>query len=123
MHQPMAGHAYDRGRTLPPTNPTPKVWLVMAGDDSTPEPPPAETPKTVIAALGPKMLALAGSHTGGAHPYLVSAAHTQEARRILGPGKLSCPSRSMSATPTSGSSRASVASTQPARRRSSERRA
>src|SRR5437773_8498432 len=47
MPQPMAGHAYDRGRTLPATNPTPKVWLVMAGDDSTPEPPPAETPKTV----------------------------------------------------------------------------
>jgi probable F420-dependent oxidoreductase len=58
-------------------------------------PPPAETPKTVIAALGPKMLALAGSHTDGAHPYLVSPAHTKEARGILGPGKLLCPEQTV----------------------------
>src|SRR5215831_282454 len=53
-------------------------------------PAPAETPKTVIAALGPKMLALASTHADGAHPYLVSPAHTREARRILGAGKLLC---------------------------------
>ena len=58
-------------------------------------PMPAETPKTVIAALGPKMLALAGSHTDGAHPYLVSPAHTREARRIMGPGKLLCPEQTV----------------------------
>src|SRR6266446_8859816 len=58
-------------------------------------PPPAETPSTVIAALGPKMLALAGSHTDGAHPYLVSSSHTREARRILGPGKLLCPEQTV----------------------------
>ena len=58
-------------------------------------PPPAETPKTVIAALGPKMLALAATHTDGAHPYLVSPAHTREARRILGPGKLLCPEQTV----------------------------
>jgi len=53
-------------------------------------PAPGEAPKTVIAALGPKMLALAASHSDGAHPYLVSPAHTREARRILGAGKLLC---------------------------------
>jgi len=58
-------------------------------------PRPAETPKTVIAALGPGMLALAGSHTDGAHPYLVTPAHTREARRILGPGKLLCPEQTV----------------------------
>jgi len=58
-------------------------------------PPPAEAPKTVIAALGPKMLALAGSHTDGAHPYLVSPGHTREARLILGPGKLLCPEQTV----------------------------
>lgn len=58
-------------------------------------PPPAEPPKTVIAALGPKMLALAGSHADGAHPYLVSPSHTREARRILGPGKLLCPEQTV----------------------------
>jgi probable F420-dependent oxidoreductase len=58
-------------------------------------PPPAEMPKVVIAALGPNMLALAGSHADGAHPYLVSPAHTREARRILGPGKLLCPEQTV----------------------------
>jgi probable F420-dependent oxidoreductase len=58
-------------------------------------PRPAETPKTVIAALGPGMLALAGSHTDGAHPYLVTPAHTREARRILGPDKLLCPEQTV----------------------------
>ena len=58
-------------------------------------PPPPETPKTMIAALGPKMLALAATHTDGAHPYLVSPAHTREARRILGPDRLLCPEQTV----------------------------
>ena len=44
-----------------------------------------------IAALGPKMMALARDRTGGAHPYLVDASHTAEAREILGPGKVLAP--------------------------------
>ena len=54
-------------------------------------PPPPEKPKTVLAALGPKMLELARDLTDGAHPYLVSPAHTAEARAILGPDKWLCP--------------------------------
>ncbi|HWD95741.1 MAG TPA: TIGR03620 family F420-dependent LLM class oxidoreductase [Acidimicrobiales bacterium] len=38
----------------------------------------------VIAALGPKMLELAAELTDGAHPYLVTPAHTELARSILG---------------------------------------
>ena len=45
----------------------------------------------MLAALGPKMLALAAEMTDGAHPYCVTPEHTAEARRILGPGKLLCP--------------------------------
>lgn len=52
--------------------------------------PPAETPKTVIAALGPKMLELAREATDGAHPYFVSPDHTAMAREILGPDKMLC---------------------------------
>lgn len=37
----------------------------------------------VIAALGPAMLALANSHADGAHPYLVTPAHTATARAAL----------------------------------------
>ncbi|WP_218151545.1 TIGR03620 family F420-dependent LLM class oxidoreductase [Novosphingobium sp. CF614] len=44
-----------------------------------------------LAALGPKMLALAGERTVGAHPYLVTPEHTARARAILGPGKLLAP--------------------------------
>jgi probable F420-dependent oxidoreductase len=53
-------------------------------------PKPAETPKTVLAALGPKMLALSRDEADGAHPYNVSPAHTAQARKILGPGKWLC---------------------------------
>lgn len=49
-----------------------------------------EPPQTVLAALGPKMLELSRDAADGAHPYNVSPAHTREARRILGPGKLLC---------------------------------
>ncbi len=44
-----------------------------------------------LAALGPKMLALAGERTVGAHPYLVTPQHTATARDILGPDKLLAP--------------------------------
>ena len=51
---------------------------------------PASPPPTVIAALGPKMLALAAKATEGAHPYLTTPEHTAQAREILGPDKLLC---------------------------------
>ena len=52
--------------------------------------PPVVTPKTVLAALGPKMLELSATHADGAHPYNVTPEHTQKARALLGPGKLLC---------------------------------
>ena len=54
-------------------------------------PPPSQPPRTVLAALGPKMLALSAEMSDGAHPYCVTPEHTAEARGILGPGKLLCP--------------------------------
>ncbi len=44
----------------------------------------------VLAALGPKMLALAGEKTKGALPYNVTPEHTAEAKRILGPDRWLC---------------------------------
>lgn len=44
-----------------------------------------------LAGLGPKMIALSGERTAGAHPYLVTPGHTAQAREILGPGKLLAP--------------------------------
>ena len=49
-----------------------------------------EAPPVVIAALGPKMLALAKEATAGAHPYFTSPRHTAMAREILGPDKWLC---------------------------------
>jgi probable F420-dependent oxidoreductase len=52
---------------------------------------PEAAPKTVIAALGPKMLELAASETAGAHPYFSSPDHTAMAREIMGPDAWLCP--------------------------------
>ena len=52
---------------------------------------PEATPKTVIAALGPKMLELAASETVGAHPYFSSPDHTAMAREIMGADAWLCP--------------------------------
>lgn len=50
---------------------------------------PAEA--VMLAALGPKVLELAGGKTAGAHPYLVSPEHTARARQILGPQPVLAP--------------------------------
>jgi probable F420-dependent oxidoreductase len=44
----------------------------------------------VLAALGPKMLALSAEKTDGAHSYLVPPEHTEMARKELGAGPLLC---------------------------------
>lgn len=54
-----------------------------SGLDSASEPVPASG--RVLAALGPKMLALARSRAAGAHPYLVTVRQVAQARDILGP--------------------------------------
>jgi probable F420-dependent oxidoreductase len=47
-------------------------------------PVPVPAPPRVLAALGPKMLALAAERTRGAHPYFVPVGHTARAREIMG---------------------------------------
>ena len=49
----------------------------------------------VLAALGPKMMQLAGERTAGAHPYFVPVEHTVEARAILGPDRLLAPEQAV----------------------------
>ena len=50
--------------------------------------PLPEVRPRVLAALGPRMLALAAARADGAHTYFVPPEHTAEARAILGPDKL-----------------------------------
>lgn len=54
-------------------------------------PAPDEPAPLLLAALAPGMMQLAAERTDGAHPYLVTPAHTAEARVTLGPGKILAP--------------------------------
>lgn len=61
----------------------------LDGLDASPTPPAVE--QLCLAALGPKMLDLAGERTAGTHPYFIPVEHTRFARTRLGPGKLVAP--------------------------------
>lgn len=53
--------------------------------------PPDPRPPRLLAALGPKMLELAGERADGAHTYFVPPEHTADARQRLGSGKILAP--------------------------------
>jgi probable F420-dependent oxidoreductase len=57
--------------------------------DAAPAPLPRE--RRVLAALGPKMLDLAGERSLGSHPYFTNVEHTAFARDRLGSGRLLAP--------------------------------
>lgn len=71
------GHSYER----PYTKMTRFLDELDAGDQ----------PPVVLAALGPKMLALSAQRALGAHPYFTPPAHTAQARAVLGAGSLLVP--------------------------------
>ncbi len=50
-----------------------------------------DRPPRILAALGPKMLALSAEKADGAHPYFTTPEHTAQARDILGPDKFLAP--------------------------------
>ena len=54
-------------------------------------PAPRHSAPIVLAALRRRMLALARDRTHGAHPYLVTPAHTARARAVLGAGPVLAP--------------------------------
>ena len=51
---------------------------------------PSEPPPTVIGAIRPKMIALAGERTMGTHTYFVPPEHTAKTRKAMGPDKWIC---------------------------------
>jgi probable F420-dependent oxidoreductase len=63
--------------------------VFLDGLDASPNPPPSD--ERCLAALGPKMLDLAGERSAGTHLYFVSVEHTRFARERLGSGKLVAP--------------------------------
>lgn len=58
-------------------------------------PEPTPPVPVLLAALGPRMLGLAGERTAGAHPYFVPVAHTAFARNLLGPGPFLAPEQAV----------------------------
>jgi probable F420-dependent oxidoreductase len=61
----------------------------LDGLDASPTPTPVDG--RCLAALGPRMLDVAGERSAGTHSYFVSVEHTRFARERLGPGKLVAP--------------------------------
>jgi probable F420-dependent oxidoreductase len=102
MVEGMRGHHY--GKPLA----TMKAYLAAMGRASYSAPAPAAKPKTVLAALGPRMLELAAAETDGAHPYLVPPEHTAQARAILGPDKWLCPEHKILLEPDPARARAAA---------------
>ncbi len=79
-HAPLVD-AGDPGRY---TRPLASTRAFLDAIDATENPVPTES--RVLAALGPKMLALSATRANGSHPYLVTPDFTAGARETLGPG-------------------------------------
>lgn len=58
-------------------------------------PEPKTDPPLLLAALGPKMLDLAGREADGAHPYFVPVEHTRVARDLIGPNAVLAPEQAV----------------------------
>jgi probable F420-dependent oxidoreductase len=71
------------------TRPLSSMRAFLEGLDAADTPPPADG--RCLAALGPKMLDLAGERAAGTHTYFVPVAHTRFARERLGPDRLVAP--------------------------------
>ncbi len=83
----MRGHTY--GKPIA----TMRAYLaaMKAGEADYQAPKPAERPKTILAALRPKMLELSATQADGAIPVWVPPEHTARARAIMGPDALLAP--------------------------------
>jgi probable F420-dependent oxidoreductase len=57
--------------------------------------PASAAPPRVLAALGKRMLGLAGDRAAGAHPYLTPPAHTAIAREVLGVAPVLAPEQAL----------------------------
>ena len=88
-HRPMVQGV--RGHTYKKPVATMRAYLAAMRDAPYQAPMPRDKPLTVVAALGPRMMALSAELADGAHPYNTTPEHTAKARAILGPGKLLCP--------------------------------
>jgi probable F420-dependent oxidoreductase len=103
-----AGHAplVESALGVPYTRPYARMAAYLDALDAAD--PPVAAGMRMLAALGPRMLSLAGARAAGAHPYLVPPEHTAAARAALGPGVLLAPQQAvvLDADPARGRERA-----------------
>ncbi len=83
------------GRPYPPPVASLRAYLDAIAAAPWSGPPLEGDLPIVLAALGPKMLALAAERTRGAHPYLAPPSNTARARAILGPSAWLCPEQKL----------------------------
>lgn len=92
-HQPMVdglrGHRYERPLSAM------RAYLDAMDGVFYVSPRPGSEPRRVLAALGPKMLALAAERALGAHTYFVPPEHTGVARQAMGDGPMLCPEQAV----------------------------
>lgn len=88
-HQPMVEGAHKRSYDKPYSTMVEYLNAMDSGLFFAAQ--PTATPRRVLAALGPKMLALAAERTDGAHPYFTPVEHTALARETMGPGAFLAP--------------------------------
>jgi probable F420-dependent oxidoreductase len=86
-----ASHAAIVDRTEPGRYQRPLAAMAAYLDALEVAEPPVPAEARVLASLGPKMLTLARERAAGAHPYLTTPEHTQQAREILGADRLLAP--------------------------------
>jgi probable F420-dependent oxidoreductase len=65
--------------------------MVQYLDELDDQGPAVAADRRVLAALGPRMLALAAERAAGAHPYFVPVEHIARARAIIGAGPVLAP--------------------------------
>ena len=103
-HKPLVtnlrGHSYDKPYSFM------KDYLPKMKGALYRAPKPAEEVPVVIAALHPKMLALAASETNGTHTYFVPPEHTAKARAAIGPKPWICAAQAVILESDPGKARA-----------------
>jgi probable F420-dependent oxidoreductase len=92
-HQPMVDHVRGGHYDKPLSKMRAYLDAMDAGIFVAPR--PADEPRRVLGALGPKMLELAAAKALGAHPYFVPVEHTAFAREVLGEGPMLCPEQAV----------------------------
>lgn len=83
------------GRSYPPPLASMRGYLDAIAAAPWAGPPLEAEPPIILAALGPKMLALAAERTLGAHPYFAPPSNTARSRVLLGASAWLCPEQKL----------------------------